>query len=56
MRIARRPVAVDYITLIGLWIVWVTFLTSGTPYTPPSLYQGSATRFTTRDQYDDARA
>ena len=39
MRIARRPVAVDYITLIGLWIVWVTFLTSGTPYTPPSLYQ-----------------
>ena len=39
MRIARRPVAVDYITLIGLWIVRVTFLTSGTPYTPPSLYQ-----------------
>jgi hypothetical protein len=29
----------DYIALLGLWIVWVTFLLNAEPYTPPSPFQ-----------------
>ena len=38
-RTYQSPLALDYIALIGLWIVWVTFLLNAQPYQPSSPFQ-----------------
>jgi hypothetical protein len=48
---SQRPVIVDYIAITLATLLWFSFLLSGTPYMPSSLFQNFRNRFTTRGQW-----